>query len=97
MLLRKLCTIIACVWNCLLGLYGKNKDDSNSSRPSHSGDWQSDEWEDFTVSVIPHASESDVDFGKGDSLETTHEHEEKDVFSDMQPVLKKAKKVCSKF
>ena len=61
---------------------------------SDQNDWQSEDWEDFTVSVVPtqaHDQSSDI------RMTTSDHHEEvkdQDYFEDMKPVLKKAAKVC---
>ena len=61
------------------------KDGSSAIAPSSSSSWCAEEWEDFTVAVIPNSDPTKIDVNEQET--------EVDVFSGMQPVIKKAKKV----
>jgi hypothetical protein len=92
MFVKKLWAIVSSVWRCValflsFILKRKGGSSSSSSTPPANEDvpeWKSEEWEDFSVSVIPNPELSTAPPGV---------EETSDVFSDMQPVIKKAKKV----
>lgn len=78
----KLCYMFVNVFKCF-ALFLKNlifKRKKSLSTDYGEPDWKSDIWEDFSVSVIPNSAPTP----KSD-----------DIFSDMQPVIKKTKKVSS--
>ncbi len=67
-------------------LYSKSTSKSAVNISSRGGDWQAEEWEDFSVAVIPNDTQSQM-------KDAASNDDEYDVFSDMKPVIKKAKKV----
>lgn len=91
-MLRQSCALLKLLWKFIRlffsRIFTKKGNTSASSSPAVASggnkdlNWQSDEWEDFSVSVVPNQ-----DTGSGLSTQ------EQDVFRDMQPVFKKEKKV----
>ena len=79
-------TILKCITRALCVLFEKRA--SKDVSPGRGEDWQTDGWEDFSIAVIP-----------SDGITNTQEMisqsdvPDQDVFSDMRPVFKKAKKV----
>ena len=73
------------IWKCITTLFTHSKEVKSPVAPLNGEEcWKSDEWEEFSISVIPNESTE-----QPDPLDSNVQ----DVFSDMQPVIKKAKKV----
>lgn len=81
-ILLGLCKCISTFLLSFTGRRGSCKDTPPSTAPN-SHDWRGEEWEDFSVAVIPNP----------DTTKLEEQETEVDVFSGMQPVIKKAKKV----
>ena len=82
MIMKLVCAVRKCLFSFLSGIFGRKvgvKEECESQKDN----WQSSgEWEDFSIAVIPSNNQPSEKTGQ-----------DYDVFSDMQPVIKKAKKV----
>ena len=87
-----LCGVLKYVSKCLSNFLSSKKGGvhgniSTLNGPNENCDWQTDEgWGDFSVTVVPNATATEPQLNLPSN--------EPDMFSDMQPVIKKAKKVC---
>ena len=86
--------VFSILWRCfsalLSAIYNRRSGVfSNKSLPNFVGqEWQTDGWEEFSIAVIPTTAQA---VGKNQTTNTSSDVS--DVFDDMQPVFKKAKKV----
>ena len=108
--LRKACNLVVRVWACVVGVVSWVVGRRRSEPPPRErdpgqwggeGEWESwDSVETFSVKVVPSNSSAvvsqSVDNNQGLPSPTSDPTEEvdDDLFHDMQPVFRKAKKVC---
>ena len=106
--LRKACNLVVRVWACVAGVaswvVGRRRSESPPQRDpgqwGGEGEWENwDSVETFSVKVVPSNSSTavsqSVDNNQGPPLPSSNptEEVEEDLFHDMQPVFRKAKKV----
>lgn len=83
------------VWKCLFSFLSnicKVKKNYSSTSLSKGNDLQSEEWEDFTIAVIPNVDRC-AEVGSLEARCVGGSAKDEDIFRDMQPVIKKPKKV----
>ena len=88
------------LWRLLAAMFRSRKVEVTRETTSSSQQWQSsgwdNEWEDFSVTVVPTNGQDDSQKDNGEVINNENDDGVDKVLNEMQPVLKKARKVCSR-